>query len=893
MIVAEILARLRADVNQFTGPVHTAQASMQSLERGTSASGAKMAGALRGAQQAAGQYAGSLGILGTVGMSAWGAVATAAIGALGFGIKFAADIEQAEIAFTTMLGSGEKARAFLEEMKDFAARTPFEFPDLVVATRRMMALGFEADEVIPLLTDIGNAVAAMGGSAEMINRVTLALGQMQAKGVVSGEEMRQLAETGVFGWKQLAATIGVSIPEAMKMVEQRSVSAAIGIQSFIEHVNAEFQGSMEAQSQTLLGLWSTLKDKARFLLGDIAEPLLVVAKDVASFAISVMGVIGPLFEALEPFIPLLMRFAAAWLALKVIGAISGALQTFLITLIPVNARVATTTAEFWAMGQAGTAAAVGVGALTKSLVVAGLRLAGIVVAFEAVSSLLRDAPWKDAPAELAESMELPIEVTREFERQLQSTLRMATTFASVSGDIEKAGQVYKDVLQEALDAGVPLEVAQAELNRRWREAVVLLGGRGGGFDLYRTQLRDILGLTADGAKLTGALTEEIKAHEEAQNAAAIAAQKNTRAAEEQVSRSIKGIGQLRDMVEASGESWRDFQVDAGEAFNTVGKEAPEAQAAAQEFVDATIESFRDWRDELAGDFNFVQGALSDLAGEEDLTASKILKSFDKQLVAMDRYKANWALVAKTFGEQADGMLGALAEMGPQGAAILQAMGKAIRSDNAGTVRKIIDDWNRAEGKAQDLAGVITNTIGATLKDIREILVKIAKRWGVDVDVTGNAESTLIRINDQLSRIRGTSIYITASGHQITHGGGLIRHAGGGIGDAGGSFAPHFLKSDERPAILQVGEWVVPRDVVRQLGAPFFQGLSKMHAGGGVRVPAMAAGGGGGGGGVDRIEGRMTITDWERGMGYIRARIVRDEIEDEARYQGQSDRMRRT
>ena len=44
-------------------------------------------------------------------------------------ISFNAQMEQARIGFTTMLGSAERAEAFLSDMADFAARTPFEFPE--------------------------------------------------------------------------------------------------------------------------------------------------------------------------------------------------------------------------------------------------------------------------------------------------------------------------------------------------------------------------------------------------------------------------------------------------------------------------------------------------------------------------------------------------------------------------------------------------------------------------------------------------------------------------------------------------------------------------------------------------------------------------------------------
>ena len=48
-----------------------------------------------------------------------------------------------------------------------------------------------------MMEAIGNAVSGLGGGAVEIERVVRALGQMQAKGKVTAEEMMRLAELGI------------------------------------------------------------------------------------------------------------------------------------------------------------------------------------------------------------------------------------------------------------------------------------------------------------------------------------------------------------------------------------------------------------------------------------------------------------------------------------------------------------------------------------------------------------------------------------------------------------------------------------------------------------------------------------------------------------------------
>jgi hypothetical protein len=178
------------------------------------------------------------------------------------GLQAAADYEQLEIAFTTLLGTVEKARAHLDELETFAANTPFEFMELAGASRRMKAMGFETEQVLPMLTVVGDAASAMGGDiSDTAGRIIYALGQIKAKSRLMTQEMNQLTETGVFGWTDLARHLNTTVPKAMDMVEKRQVSGEQAISAFVAHSQAKFAGMMEAQSKTTLGRLSALRDE--------------------------------------------------------------------------------------------------------------------------------------------------------------------------------------------------------------------------------------------------------------------------------------------------------------------------------------------------------------------------------------------------------------------------------------------------------------------------------------------------------------------------------------------------------------------------------------------------------------------------------------------------------
>jgi tape measure domain-containing protein len=172
-----------------------------------------------------------------------------------------------------MLGSAEKADAFLRDLSQFAASTPFELRGLTDSSKRLLAFGFDAKAILPIMNSVGNAIAGVGGGKEVLDGVTLALGQMAAKGKVSAEEMNQLAERGIPAWKLLAKEIGVSQPQALKMAEKGAIDANTAIVALVNGMNKQFPDLMKKQAATLGGALSNLQDSADQALTRIGESI--------------------------------------------------------------------------------------------------------------------------------------------------------------------------------------------------------------------------------------------------------------------------------------------------------------------------------------------------------------------------------------------------------------------------------------------------------------------------------------------------------------------------------------------------------------------------------------------------------------------------------------------
>ena len=211
--------------------------------------------------------------------------------------NLAAAIEQSQMAFSTMLGSAEAATTMLQNLQKFADKTPFEFMELQAAAKRMMAYGFAAEEVIPTLTAVGDAASALGGGGEMVQRITTALGQMSAKGKISGEELRQLAESGIPALRMLADAAGVSTGEMQEMVEKGMIPAAEGVKVLTQSMSGDFGGLMAKQAETASGKLSTMNDSLARLGTEVGNTFIPAVKAGADIITYFAGTVAEALHA--------------------------------------------------------------------------------------------------------------------------------------------------------------------------------------------------------------------------------------------------------------------------------------------------------------------------------------------------------------------------------------------------------------------------------------------------------------------------------------------------------------------------------------------------------------------------------------------------------------------
>ena len=176
----------------------------------------------------------------------------------GSGIASAREVNK--IQFSTLLGGDGEADKFLGALDDFASVTPYSFEDLASISRNMLADGFKQEDLLPLLEKVGDAGSALGMSKEDVASVATTLGRMQTTGETTMEDLN-LLDKHFDVWSYLSKKYpDKSKEDVKKMVSEGEGPGAEAAKTITDHMDSDYAGNMEKQSQTYAGLVNTLEE---------------------------------------------------------------------------------------------------------------------------------------------------------------------------------------------------------------------------------------------------------------------------------------------------------------------------------------------------------------------------------------------------------------------------------------------------------------------------------------------------------------------------------------------------------------------------------------------------------------------------------------------------------
>ncbi|MEG1491809.1 MAG: tape measure protein [Oscillospiraceae bacterium] len=179
--------------------------------------------------------------------------------ALTAGSSIAAGRETGLVSWTTLLKSEDKAKAFTTDIKNMANATPFLYADLDRMSKTMKTFGYETENILPTLTNVGDAGAALGINAGGINDMATAIGRMKQSDKTSLEWLNIITDKGVPAVDYLAKALSVSKKEIYDMVSRGLIPGAKAAQIITDAMGESYGGGMEKQSHTFEGISSNLQ----------------------------------------------------------------------------------------------------------------------------------------------------------------------------------------------------------------------------------------------------------------------------------------------------------------------------------------------------------------------------------------------------------------------------------------------------------------------------------------------------------------------------------------------------------------------------------------------------------------------------------------------------------
>jgi tape measure domain-containing protein len=216
--------------------------------------------------------------------------------------KSAAEFEMLRIRMDVLTGSAEKGAKAFQEVTKYAAKTPFEIADISKSLNMLMSTGgMSFDEAMKSVKVIGDIASISGGE---MSGMALAFSQTSATTRLLGQDFNQFVNNSVPLMKILTDYTGKSAAQIMAMKEAGQLSFDVVSKAMEKATKAGglFENGAEKMSQTLSGLFSTLKDEVNIAFAELGKEMAKainlpqLVKDFSSF----IGKLTEKFKALSP-----------------------------------------------------------------------------------------------------------------------------------------------------------------------------------------------------------------------------------------------------------------------------------------------------------------------------------------------------------------------------------------------------------------------------------------------------------------------------------------------------------------------------------------------------------------------------------------------------------------
>lgn len=207
--------------------------------------------------------------------------------AVAAGIEYNASLETSAVAWSTLLGSQDKATKMLADIEAFAAKTPFDKMGVDSMAKQLNNAGFQGQALFDQLTKFGDMAGAFDIQSGSLQEMVRQYAQVKQAGIAQTEDLNILQDRGIPIYKAIAAQLGINTAEVRDWAAQGKISADI-YQAALDQVAAGVAGGMQKQSESFSGMMSTLKDGMTQAAGLMAQDIFASLKGSLQGALGVL-----------------------------------------------------------------------------------------------------------------------------------------------------------------------------------------------------------------------------------------------------------------------------------------------------------------------------------------------------------------------------------------------------------------------------------------------------------------------------------------------------------------------------------------------------------------------------------------------------------------------------
>jgi hypothetical protein len=342
--------------------------------------------------------------MGTIASSAGGAVKAVGLvaGALGggflayaikAGVEYNVLYQKSIKAFQTILGSQAAANQMMANLTAFAKTSPFPRQTFIAATQQMLGFGVAAKDIIPTLSAVQDAVAAVGGNASDISGVVAVLAKVDSQGKFTARTLNEMGTRGIDAAALIGKGMNLTSAQVRKAITKDTLNTQAAMTALVTQMQIKYAGAANGLKSTWVGAKQSIQAAMRDIGSAIVAPF--ISPTGGGLAIQWANKLGKVLWAIEPAVKPLADALMQSLA-PAINAVNKAINWLLDQTDKLaGANLTKATDAVKKFGAAGLAASIGLSALTAGKLVSGIPILGDVVTglvgpFKAVATAMLD-----------------------------------------------------------------------------------------------------------------------------------------------------------------------------------------------------------------------------------------------------------------------------------------------------------------------------------------------------------------------------------------------------------------------------------------------------------------------------------------------------------------------